>query len=501
MHKGDFKMKRNLKWICLVITLFIVMEVTTVILISRYKNSQAYIPVLNITGDVSKPQSIKTMEGFDTTSVVNNNKNTKVILLKDVIKQSEPWTKNNNIFIIGDDGLTAEIQDNNLEECYIAFTSANGWECINKNHPVSSNIKMIKKIVIASNDSAQNFGINIINSEKNIESFTPGQLFMKQMLLTKNFEGKASVSHNGKNFDDTIYTLHQYIKLRDLADTGSGIIIMGQDGAYGTDSGDGYLEALGNTIDYVYPDIKKRVVNIKGILVNAPQVSNMDAYYDAQRFLYNGENVMVILTDGFGYNQYEKYMETNSIPYLKSLPKAAKASTEFIPVTNTGLAAVITGKSPQENGVYSRSQRELKVSTIFDYVNKIGEKGVLVEGNVKILDIKGDIVLNSDKNSNGSFDDEIYKSALNAVDEKKNFIFVHFHSIDDAGHNFGPFGANTIKAAKQVDGYIKDLVSKWNGEVIITSDHGMHVAEAAGEHGSFVYEDMIVPYLITKGGK
>lgn len=494
-------MKHNLKWICLIIGLFIAMEAATVILVIRYKKWETYIPVLNITGDVLKPQSIKTMEGFDTVNIVYKNKNIKVLQLKDVIKQSEPWTKNNNILIVGDDGLTAEIQDNNLEGCYIAFTQANGWECINKNYPVSSNIKRIAKIVIASNTPSWNFGINIINSDKNIASFTPGQLFMKQILLTRNFEGKASVNHNGKTFEDSIYTLHQYIKLKDLADTGSGIIAMGQDGAYGTDSGDGYLEIKGNTIDYVYPDLKKRVVNIKGILVNASQKSNMDAYYDAQHFLDNGENVMVILMDGFGYNQYEKYMESNSIPYLKSLPAADKASTEFIPVTNTGLAAVITGKSPQENGVYSRSQRELKVSTIFDYINKIGEKGVLVEGNVKILDTKGNIILNSDINSNGSFDDEIYKSALNAINEKNNFIFVHFHSIDDAGHNFGPLGADTIKAAKQVDAYIKDMVSKWHGEVIITSDHGMHVAEAAGEHGSFVYEDMIVPYLITKGGK
>ena len=494
-------MKRKLKWVCLIIALIITMEVTTVILMNRYKKSEAYIPALNITGDVSKPQSVKSMKGFDTTSVMYNNKSTKVILLKDIIKKSEPWAKNNNIFIVGDDGLTAEIQGNNLEKCYIAYTSANGWECINKNHPVSSNIKRIIKIVIASNTPAQNFGINIINSKKNIVSFTPGQLFMKQVLLRKNFEGKASVNHDGKVFEDTIYTLHQYIKLKDLADTGSGIIAMGQDGAYGTDSGDGYLEVMGNTIDYVYHDSKERVVNIKGILVDAPQGSNMDAYYDAQHFLENGENVMVILTDGFGYNQYEKFMETNSVPYLKSLPIAARASTEFIPVTNTGLAAVITGKSPQENGVYSRSQRELKVSTIFDYVNKIGEKGVLIEGNIKILDTKGDIVLNTDKNSNGSFDDEIYKSALNAINEKKNFIFVHFHSIDDAGHSYGPLGKNTTQAAKQVDAYIKDIVSNWHGEVIITSDHGMHSVKEKGEHGSFVYEDMIVPYLIIKGGK
>jgi len=494
-------MKQNLKWIFLIITLFIAVEITTVVLMNRYKNSEAYIPALNVTGDVSKPQSIKTMKGFDTSSIMHNNKKTKAILLKDVIKKSGPWVKNNNIFIVGDDGLTAEIQDNDLEECYIAFTSANGWECINNNYPVSSNIKRITKIVIASNSSAQNFGMNIINPEKNLLSITPGQLFMKQILLTRNFEGKASVNHNGKIFEDTIYTLHQYVKLKDLADTGSGIIVMGQDGAYGTDSGDGYLELMGNTIDYVYSDLKERVVNIKGILVNAPQESNMDAYYDVQYFLYNGENVMVILTDGFGYNQYEKYMESNSMPYLKSLPIAAKASAEFIPVTNTGLAAIITGKSPQENGVYSRSQRELKVPTIFDYVNKIGKKGVLVEGNIKILDTKGDIVLNTDKNSNGTFDDEIYESALNAVNEKKNFIFVHFHSIDDAGHNFGPLGGNTIKAAKQVDAYIKDMVSKWHGEVIITSDHGMHSAKTAGDHGSFAYEDMIVPYMIIKGGK
>jgi len=82
------------------------------------------------------------------------------------------------------------------------------------------------------------------------------------------------------------------------------------------------------------------------------------------------------------------------------------------------------------------------------------------------------------------------------MDKGFELMVVHFHSIDDMGHNFGDITGETMDEIKRLDMYVKELVSMWEGNVIITADHGMHSTEDGGSHGEFRYEDMIVPYIV-----
>ncbi|HMA59664.1 MAG TPA: hypothetical protein VKN64_05160, partial [Halanaerobiales bacterium] len=63
-----------------------------------------------------------------------------------------------------------------------------------------------------------------------------------------------------------------------------------------------------------------------------------------------------------------------------------------------------------------------------------------------------------------------------------------------------PFGDKTIDVIKKTDDYLKQLAQNWDGKIIITSDHGMHSTKEGRDHGSVLYQDMFVPYLITEGG-
>jgi len=76
-----------------------------------------------------------------------------------------------------------------------------------------------------------------------------------------------------------------------------------------------------------------------------------------------------------------------------------------------------------------------------------------------------------------------------------------YKPVTNAGHSYGPFGNETINRLKVVDSYIKDLVSKWEGKVLIISDHGMHETESGGSHGQFRSEDIYVPILVMDGEK
>jgi len=257
---------------------------------------------------------------------------------------------------------------------------------------------------------------------------------------------------------------------------------------------DGYFKRDKDSLYYIGKD--KEIENIVGVVIDPPETSIKDAYYDMERYLED-DKVLFILLDGFGYHQYEYARENGFLSFLEEF-EARKALSVYKPVTNAGLAAIITGKSPEENGVYSRKQRELNVDSIFKVAKDLNKNIAYIEGNIGILDTEVEPILNLDKNKDGYTDDEVYMSTLKAIEEGKDFVFTHFHGIDDAGHTFGPLAVETMERIKLIDSYIQNILSHWDGITIITADHGMHSIDEAGDHGDFRHEDLIVPYIIIK---
>lgn len=463
-------------------------------------NENVYTPEFKIIGDVSQPYSVKTIDSFSAAYIEDKQERIKSISLKDVIDKSKPITQKSKLLIIGEDGLTAEIENSDIDDCHIALDSENGWESINFNHPVSSNIKRIVRIVVVSEDPPDDYGVNIITPEKDIMKITPGQMYSMELRQSTRLEGTSSLDRDGVTYSDSIYTTHKYIYLKDLMEVNTNILVMGDEGGYKLDDGEGYLEVGDNYIDYVCKDAKDSIKKVSGIMVDIPKRSVMDTYYDARHYIDNIQNVLVLYLDGFGYDEYKNAVEKGYAPFLKSLALADRASTVYRPVTNAGFAAMITGKDPGQNGVYSREQKDLLVPSIFGDIKNMNLKAALVEGNIKILNTEIEPILNVDENKNGTIDDEIYSSAMKLTSTDINYLLVHFHSIDDSGHDFGDLDERTMKTVSTIDGYTKDLVSGWKGKVIITADHGMHSVQYEGDHGIFSCKDMIVPYIITGGG-
>lgn len=315
----------------------------------------------------------------------------------------------------------------------------------------------------------KDMGMNIIHSEKNIK--------------------RVPVSSQIKKF-----------KLEDIIDERiEKALAMGGLGEVEYLEEGGYFEINANSIDYMDEEGKIRIEDVKGVMINPPTGSITDSYYHMSHYLQEGD-VLFILLDGFGYHQYKYAIENGYLPFLGKQPEAIKALSVYKPVTNAGLAAMITGKYPIENGVYSRKQRELQVDSIFKLAGDLGIKAIYIEGDIAILKTEVEPVLNLDNNGDGFTDDEVFETTLKAIKEGHNLVFTHFHGIDDSGHTYGDLSLETMEFIKRVDGYVKELVSNWNGKVIITADHGMHSTEDGGDHGEFRYEDMVVPYLILDGG-
>jgi len=259
----------------------------------------------------------------------------------------------------------------------------------------------------------------------------------------------------------------------------------------------GYFQNSGQSIDYITEENEK-VEDIVGIIIEPPSLSITKAYYHMKEEMEKGK-VMFLLLDGFGYHQYEYAKEKGYIPFLEN-QEALKALGVYKPVTNAGLGAIITGKTPEENGVYSREQRELRTDSIFKIALDSGKNTKYIEGNIGILNTEIQPILNLDENKNGYTDDEVFASILKAIEENTSFIFGHFHGIDDANHTYGPLSEVAMKRVKTIDTYIEEIANIWDGTIIISADHGAHTTEDGGDHGEFRYEDLIVPYIIINRG-
>ena len=309
------------------------------------------------------------------------------------------------------------------------------------------------------------------------------------------------LKNNGDIFEDSIFTVKKTINVEDMVDLKikSNSFIIGEKGVTELYRG-GMFVLDDNRINYLDPERELRIKNCKGMVVNPPARRNSDTYYDALHYLDNGRKVLILLLDGFGFHQYQYAIKNDYAPFLAGFKVAQKAISVYKPVTNAGLAATLTGKGPEENGVYSRKQKDLATPDIFAEADKLGANSLYIEGNIKILNTAIEPLLNPDLNKDGSTDDEVYSSALKNLDKNYDLIYVHFHGIDDRGHSYGDLNVKTMEKIRETDTYIKQLIEVWPGKIIITADHGMHTTVNGGTHGMVRYEDLIVPYILAEGG-
>lgn len=467
------------------------------------KNS-GYRPFLKVEGDISEVINTNNFKVLEKVSITYKEEKMEVYKLKDILNKAKPVSENFDIVFSAADGLRAKITSTNMEESYINFSSQNGWEAINLNHPISSNIKRLENIIVVSKfkEKHNNQSFNIITEKNNILEKTPGQFLTEDYFHKSIFEGSSSINNkNNESNSVSIYTEKRVLYPDELVDKkfNSRTLIIGNKGETINYKG-GMLEIKENYINYINPEEKIKEEKIQGMIVDAPLESIKNVYHDSLHYLKQNEKVMVIFLDGFGYHQYLYCLENDFAPYMTNIENSSSVLASYKPVSNTGLAAALTGKGPEENGVYSREFKELQSKDLFKEVKEMGLKSKYIEGNINILNISQEPILNPDLNNNGTTDDEVFATAKEEIKDQASLFFIHFHGIDDAGHDNGPYSKKTIDVIKKTDEYIAELAKEWPGKIIITADHGMHSTANGGDHGLILYQDMFVPYLVTEGG-
>ncbi len=464
--------------------------------------ADGYVPPLEITGDVSQPLIIRDVSDLEWTEFRKGEASFQGLPLQDLIAAVEPVSDQYDVYLTAPDGLAAKLNGSGLDSSYIVLSNENGWEAIHLYHPPSAAVKHMGRIVVVCKTDRLDQTVNIVKEDSNLIQLSPGKMFADGLQEIPIAEGTSEQEVDGKKYGVSVYTRRLGVPVRDiprLKDVDN-YLVVGKEGKVVQGTADAFIQWQGSQLRYVSANGRITVDNLAGIFINPPKNAITDLYSITNQALDQSQKVLIILLDGFGYHQYVYAKENGFAPYLSSLPDAVPALASYQPVTNAGMAAMLTGQWPNVNGVFSRKQREMKVPTLFAYAMEKDKDALLLEGPIGILKTEIEPTLHLDDNLSGDSDDEILASALDKIGDGPDLLMVHFHSIDDAGHDSGDLHPTTMETIRRNDQYVRALVEEWDGKVIILADHGMHAETIGGAHGVFRYEDMLVPLIITEGG-
>lgn len=392
---------------------------------------------------------------------------------------------------VGDDSHMASIEiDGDLGSSYFAVVGS-GWQFVSSKYPVNTWTKNIRTVVVEGSGPRI---FRVISDEGDLAVLTPGEIIANDHLLITRSESDVSRELDGVVFRGNVLGMHRVVDFPSLlgVDHDSAVLAAGADGSLLQAAG-GKL-GLGQNYVYLYIPGLRREVELVGLAVDPPGGRVTDLYHEALELISDGHRVMAIMVDGMSHIQFHQLRAQGMIPNMAS-GEMSLALTVYPSITPVATAAMLTGKTPDQNGVKSRQDRQIQVPTIFDDLRDRGKHGFFVQGSIASLALGDELVMNTDRDGDGLIDDDVLESALSLVEDNPHFIFVHFKSTDDSGHAYGPLADETLDQFAVVDEFIGQLLEAWSGPVIILSDHGMHPTHDGGNHGEFRYEDMYVPYI------
>ena len=213
---------------------------------------------------------------------------------------------------------------------------------------------------------------------------------------------------------------------------------------------------------------------------------------------------VLIFVDGLQNRRLLSLIDQGLLPFFKSVGEIHKSFTVYPSITTSSTAALLTSTPPYVNGVFGYGFRKTETKTIFDHALENGRSVVAVEGSGLAFNLRNaDINLNGDRDGDGFTNDNVHKSTLEVIEAgMPDLLFIHFHDVDDQGHQYGPDSQEYADAIIQVDGYLSEIVSVLPSDtfIIIFSDHGMQKDPLGpgGNHGYLTKESMINTIILLE---
>jgi hypothetical protein len=255
-----------------------------------------------------------------------------------------------------------------------------------------------------------------------------------------------------------------------------------------------------------YDGAVEKPENINVSVVERPGVSTLDiepsVLYalgiggDDELIHRNASRVVIFYVDALGYQRYTDARNESLVDNISSMGETIRAIDVFPSVSIVNSKALVTGKSPN---LYKGNLKSYNPDglTMLDIAERHGLKAIWVDGKATPVSLN-QTIHTLDVNSDGIEGDEVANAAIAQYKAGENLTIVHFKDTDTIAHRSGPESAESKAALKHTDELIGKIVKSLdNGTVVIVfSDHGGHLVENGGNHGSLLPDDMIVPIII-----
>lgn len=390
---------------------------------------------------------------------------------------AESW-----LMITATDYTTARINIENADLCYVIYEEGK-FNIKAPELPPVVGIKDIAEITLVSRNTVES-GIKLVTNDTQ-QILSIGQVRMAFF---------NQIAENKKN-DIPAYkhALKEEFKISDLTNEQMNLLYLENFDIIKSQQDSGKLLWQNGQLGY-----EQSGQNYFGLIGVVSGTENIiyDAYYDIKTAIDRDERVMFILPDGLSLQQIETFKDDLTL-FKQGYSVAASVNPA---ISNVALATIVTGVSPYRTGITERGIKAPAVEDIFAYAQSKEKSVRYIEGSGNLILTSVQPVLNY-ADVDGFTDSNVNADTAQAVaDDSIDFIFAHFHGIDDVNHDFSPLSAEAKEKILEIEDYIQSLIAGFEGTVIIVPDHGsVTVAngeENEGKHGLFAPQDMFVPYYV-----
>ncbi|MFW5714370.1 MAG: alkaline phosphatase family protein [Brevefilum sp.] len=249
--------------------------------------------------------------------------------------------------------------------------------------------------------------------------------------------------------------------------------------------------------------IEWSIMDIAPTMAHALDIPNPPESVGVKRIEGSADYGLMILLDGLQFEKLMQLIETEKLSFFQQhQDEIQKGLTVYPSISTSASAALLTSAPPQVNGVFGYGYRSTETVTLFDLATQAGLVVKAVEGDSLAFNLRNaETMLSGDRDGDGFSDDNVLENSLDVIRSgMPELMYIHFHNIDDLGHSFGPNSAEYVEAIIRVDGYLAEIYETLpnNTLIAIFADHGMHVTEEGGNHGTLVADDMIIPILLIQ---
>lgn len=247
-----------------------------------------------------------------------------------------------------------------------------------------------------------------------------------------------------------------------------------------------------------------RLVDLTATIAGALQVRSPKQTMGRSLGNFRVRHVVVVAVDGLGYRRYQQVRGERITPLLDSLGTPRIGLTVYPSVPQVALAALVTGATPERNGVLQPDMPLGDADTIFDALTEANKTSLVVHLAEPVLELPATTTIGPDGTGDALPGEATLQEALSIIEEQMpDFVLVHMGGLEPVARDYGVQSDEEKAALTTIDSRIHTLLTTLPSDtlLLIVGSHGLHgIAQdnPTAESGSLLAPDMFVPLWVVQ---